>query len=965
MGLVLIAAIALLPSINAKLTSELAKQIEEAKPDELVECIVIMKEGYPYQAMEKIPVHGKIMTYKAIAEQSQRPVIEWLKTVDKEIEDCKCYWVLNGFYLKAKPGIIIEIAKRNDIAWICHNGEVHIITQPSFNPAPSSRAIEWNIQKIMADSCWNAGYTGQDVIIGICDTGVDHTHPALAGKWAGYFYDAINGQPTPYDDHGHGTHCMGTILGGDGFGPFTEDIGVAPNARFVAAKILNSGGSGSYSGCLAGLQFMADLKDSVDIKAVSNSWGADNSPDTFFYPVTRTYISLGIVPVFANGNSGPGAGTVAFPGSYSNVIGVGATNSSDDVADFSSRGPSPNQPPFNDPSTWLRYDWNFIKPQISAPGVSIRSCVPGGSYDTWQGTSMATPHVTGTIALICGKNPTLDVKTIYSILLDNVDQPSGGGPYPNNNYGWGRLNVWKAVKATPSPNRPYIILKRQQITDPAPGGNNNGVVEPGETARLVVTLKNIGYQPGYNTTGILQSFDNYVSVISGSYNFGTILSGDSASNTSNPYTFTAHSLTPIGHEAKLGLIVHADGQHDTLDFNDTIDIVLRIGGEKPSYAIFEDDFEYGGGIDSLLNYWQKVDGNWQRSTDTSISPIHSLYSGPVFTGWQWIGMKNGVDLSTFPYAQIEFWHKFILDSTGMGICGLWFVEVSTDNWNSWDIIHQGNEYPLPYEYSKPWTLINKSLNAYLNSNNFKVRFRLYSWNFNNFNHWWIDNFKILVPLDNEPPYFTNTTIWPDTTYTGPFPVQSTISDDHGIDSAYLYYRVNSGGWQKLVMILQKESGVYRATIPSQSVNSRIDYYLWARDKWLYTTPNIGTDPLGAPSGGYYSFLIKPQVAVHEQSMVQTISFINLSTNPVMDVVQFSYSVPAATKVSLTVYDIAGRQVKKIVNDEICAGEYIVKWNREDDVGRNISPGVYFVRFAAEPPDKSSNRSIVEKIILLR
>jgi subtilisin family serine protease len=950
-------------SIQAKLTDELRKQIDDAVPDQMISCIVMMQEIYPYETMEKASTYEKVMTYKAIAEQSQKPVLEWLMTSKNDVEVYKSYWVLNGFYLKAKPEIIKEIAKRNDVAWISHNGEVHIIAEPSFKPAPSSRAIEWNIQKIMADSCWNAGSTGQDIIIGITDTGVGYAEPAIAGKWAGYWYDAINGQTTPYDDHGHGTHCMGTILGGDGFGPFTEDIGVAPGAKFVAAKILDSGGSGSFAGCLAGLQFMANLKDSVDIKAVSNSWGADNSPDTFFYPVIRTYVSIGIVPVFANGNSGPGSGSVCFPGSYSNIIGVGATDNNDVIADFSSRGPAPNQPPFNDPSTWLRYDWNLIKPQISAPGVNIRSCIPGG-YDTWNGTSMATPHVTGAIALICGKNPTLDVKTIYDILLNNVDQPSGGAPYPNNNYGWGRLNVWKAVKATPSPNRPFIILKRQQITDPAPGGNDNGIVEAGETARLVVTLKNIGYQPGYNTTGILQSFDNYVSIISNSYNFGTIASQDSASNTSSPYTFKAHSLTPIGHTAKLGLIIHSDGQYDSLDFNDTIDIVLQIGGSKPGYAIFEDDFEYGSGIDSLLDYWDKVDGNWQRTTANYISPTHSLYSGPVFTGWQYISMKNGVDLSSFTDAQLEFWHKFILDSTGIGICGFWFVEASTDDWNSWDIIHQGNEFPLPYEYSKPWTLIDKSLTAYLGSNNLKVRFRLYSWNFNTWNDWWIDNFKILVPLDNEPPYFTNTTVWPDTTYTGPFPVQSTITDDHGIDSAYLYYRVNAGGWVKLAMVLQG-ADIYRTTIPQQVVNNRVDYYLWARDKWQYTTPNIGTDPLGAPADGYYSFLIKPLAGIQELAMAQEPSFMVISSNPVKGTVQFGYNLPAATKVNLTVYDVLGRQVRVLVCRDIAAGKYDVTWSRIDEAGRNIPSGIYFVHFIADLPGKSKGYSVVKKLILLR
>ena len=262
----------MLPLIAAgNISGELRQQITNARPDEMVSCIVFMKETYPYEEIEALSISDRISVFKQIANLSQVEVIAWLETRTNEAVVEQRFYVANAFHVRATPRVIQELAKHPDVGWISHNGEVHIIVEPSTAPAVSTRAIEWNIQKVMADSCWTAGFTGQGVILGLTDTGVDYTHPALANKWTGYFKVATGLPPssTPYDDHGHGTHCMGTIMGGDGFGPFTNDIGVAPGATFVAAKVLNSGGSGSYDQCLEGLQFMVDLKDSVDIKAVS------------------------------------------------------------------------------------------------------------------------------------------------------------------------------------------------------------------------------------------------------------------------------------------------------------------------------------------------------------------------------------------------------------------------------------------------------------------------------------------------------------------------------------------------------------------------------------------------------------------------------------------------------------------------------------------------------------------------
>jgi bacillopeptidase F len=311
---------------------------------------------------------------------------------------------------------------------------------------PEELFPEWNISMIGAPQCWNAGYTGDSIIIGIIDTGADTSHPSIRGKWLEpYWYDAVNDSPYPYDDDfGKGTMQLGIILGGDGNGPFIEDIGVAPSARFVACK----GFPGTYTTLLRCMDTIASWKrQGVNIRACCCGWGSPNQLDLAFWEACSVWKSLEILPIFAIGNSGPIPGTAGTPGNFPIAIGVGATNSSDDIASFSSRGPAPDTFPWNNTIYWYRPDWDLIKPDISAPGVSIRVPAPGGGYQLVNGTSFSAAHAVGAVLILCEANPNLSIREIYNLLLDYADEPPQGAPYPNNNYGWGRLNIWRALQA--------------------------------------------------------------------------------------------------------------------------------------------------------------------------------------------------------------------------------------------------------------------------------------------------------------------------------------------------------------------------------------------------------------------------------------------------------------------------------------------------------------------------------------
>jgi bacillopeptidase F len=427
---------------DGKLTSELEAYIKSASAGEKIPVIVHLREQYPYEEIQHLTRQEKIEIFEQVAQQCQEPFINYLQQFPDQVENITQFWIFNGFHMKATRDIIKEIADRNDIWYISHKPEI-VIPPVEKGEEIAARAADWNIQRVMAPSCWNAGYTGEDVLIGHIYTGMDTSLPALQGNFSGWWKDFDHGLPEPYDSSGYGTFEIGIICGGDGLGPFSSDIGVAPDARMVVAKAT------SIEKIDSAMQWMADLKvdSGVDIRAVVCSWGSSNTTELHWWNACNIWKSLNILPVFAIGNFGPNPGLAGTPGNYPLCIGIGATDNVDDIASFSSRGPAPNQSPWNETGNWYRNDWNLTKPDISAPGVNVRSCWIDGTYPIMAGTSIANAHIGGAAAILYQRDSTLTPEELYNILLENADHPSQGEPYPNNNYGWGRLNVWKALQS--------------------------------------------------------------------------------------------------------------------------------------------------------------------------------------------------------------------------------------------------------------------------------------------------------------------------------------------------------------------------------------------------------------------------------------------------------------------------------------------------------------------------------------
>ncbi|MBO1910834.1 S8 family serine peptidase, partial [Microvirga sp. 3-52] len=253
------------------------------------------------------------------------------------------------------------------------------------------------------------------VVIATIDSGVQWDHPAIKDKYRGYntetgevdhnfnWFDAVTGQTTPFDDIAHGTHVTGTMVGSETNG--TNAIGVAPGAKWIAVKAFSADG-GEDADLLEAAEWILAPRDKngntrVDMAPdiVNNSWSGGPGLDEWYRDVVTEWRNANIFPLFAAGNTtmfNPGGPeSISNPANYPESFAVGATNVNNSIANFSLRGPSP---------------YGEIKPDISAPGVNIRSSIPGGKYEGgWNGTSMAAPAVAGVIALLYEVNNSLTI----------------------------------------------------------------------------------------------------------------------------------------------------------------------------------------------------------------------------------------------------------------------------------------------------------------------------------------------------------------------------------------------------------------------------------------------------------------------------------------------------------------------------------------------------------------------------
>ena len=397
-----------------------------------------------------------IAALKDAAERGQAPLqidlALWEAT--KQVSDVRRFWIMDGLALSATESVVRALALRSDVQEIAFDGTLELDRPVDVTPASASPgSAETGLRVVNAPALWALGYTGAGITVMNIDTGVTGAHAALGSRWLGNtagvaaddaWFDPIRLTcPTPCDYGSHGTHTMGIMAGLD---PVTQDtVGVAFGAKWIAAATIDVGAFPSTSYSIAAFQWALDpgpgaTRGPADV--ISCSWqdpsltGAqDCGPNGTYWAAIDGFEAAGGAVVWSAGNNGPGVSTISRPKNrittpVNNFAtgNINGNNAAFPIASSSSRGPSV-------------CDGVTIKPEAVAPGTSVRSAVPTG-YAAMSGTSMASPHAAGVIALLLEAFPWATGTDVKLAIIATARDLGAAGE--DNTYGNGLIDAGAA-----------------------------------------------------------------------------------------------------------------------------------------------------------------------------------------------------------------------------------------------------------------------------------------------------------------------------------------------------------------------------------------------------------------------------------------------------------------------------------------------------------------------------------------
>ncbi|MGE5277345.1 MAG: S8 family serine peptidase [Acidobacteriota bacterium] len=465
--------------------------------------LVVLREQADLSGAAAIqdPIEKRRFVFEALreeADRSQAPLAARLRAAGATF---RSHYLVNMLEVEGDRALALEMARRPEVTRIAANRPSPLRRVPQAEPAEPLSAGEQaplgevavgpNLERIRAPEVWAEGFTGQGIVVGDADTGFAWEHPALKPHYRGFdglnvthdynwhdaVHDAAPGNPcgsnsaAPCDDSGHGTGTAGIAVGGDGAG---NQIGVAPGASLIGCRNMDQGNGtpARYTECF---EFFLAPTDSAgrfprpDLGAdvINNSWGCPASEGCTDPEILRAVVenvrAAGIFVVVSAGNAGSQCDTVLdAPAIYEASFSIGATNNSDGIASFSSRGPVTQD------------GSDRLKPDLVAPGVGVRTAArPSGFTSNFSGTSASAPHVAGAVALLWSAAPALrgDVAGSDQILRLSATPlastqdcpPYPGARVPNAVFGYGRLDVAAAVAlAGPVPPRRLIQTPRER-----------------------------------------------------------------------------------------------------------------------------------------------------------------------------------------------------------------------------------------------------------------------------------------------------------------------------------------------------------------------------------------------------------------------------------------------------------------------------------------------------------------------
>lgn len=497
--LVCLAAVAV--SAAGVITPYLADQLQTYRSDELV-AVYVKPVGDADVAFIEQATLGMtrdarrefaVEQMRDVAALSQDPIVAALGAYPVYmVTDIHQNWLANFVSCNATISVIRELAKMDEVAWIDFRPATSPFIEPiEVRPAGGNEpaANAWGVDKIGAPSVWTLGYNGAGIVVAVVDTGVNYLHADLAthmwhdtpgGLHYGWDMESGDGDPMPTSSN-HGTHCAGSVASN---GTAGTTCGVAPGATIMAIKVMTTVSPTAEQNVMDG--FAWAVSHGADVISTSLGYMPSWNPQRALWRTAeQNILAAGVPHSVAAGNEGPGSFTIrtpgdcpppwdhpdqVAPGGFSAVVTVGATTSTDAIASFSSRG----YVTWETISPWFDYNdtapnAGLIDPDVVAPGESITSCDwPGSGYTVMSGTSMATPHTAGLMALMLDANPALSVAQVDQI-IETTALPLGTTG-KDNTFGSGRIQALPAVQAAIS-----VGIEDEAGPVPAPGMLLSGI----------------------------------------------------------------------------------------------------------------------------------------------------------------------------------------------------------------------------------------------------------------------------------------------------------------------------------------------------------------------------------------------------------------------------------------------------------------------------------------------------------
>ena len=946
-------------------------KIEGLGGREMVKAMVMMAEKVDLDALNSELIASQAtrqVRHERVVRALQEMTLRTQPDVRRSLEEARSrgevqrfhpYWVSNVIGVTATVDFIYRLSQRPDVGVIYEDRVIPLdktfrLSEEGEAPPIVPMDVEPGVTSMRADSLWRAGITGDGVLVCNLDTGVNGNHPALADRWRGNdpgvtpqeaWFDPYNNSIFPVDDGNHGTGTMGCMTGVD---PVSGDtIGVAPGAKWIAANCFEDAitTSGAFT---AAFEWTIDpdgnpatISDVPDI--INNSWGSGPGCTDGDWSSIDANIAAGVMVVFSAGNDGPGAMTVSTPASRittsTNAFAVGATNASNSIASFSSRGPSP-------------CDGVTIKPEVVAHGSNIRTASQSGGYMIASGTSFSGPYAAGALALLRDISPDATPDQLMEILMSTAVDLGPAGE--DNSYGHGIPDLVEAANAVLALERnPRITFSGSVWND---GGN--GEPEAGESFDLVVHLGNMGISTtDVEATLSLQGPDPLVTIDSDFSSFGDIGPDTTGNNLSNPYHVTLDPEMPGAHLMNFVLDVTADGgaYAEQVPFTLSTPFVITMADHDIGNVRFSvsDGGRFG---------WDSLDQTDGSGFVFPISDVDQLYEGALVAGYDSVHVSHSArstpsgpvatDWQLLPGGDIQI--------TTPGIV--------SDQDGSSRYADSGADDPMGIEVSQ----------------------RSLAWSDSTYHDFVIveltlHNTGIDSSSDIENLYAGMYMDWDVRPWTGQLPL-----NDAGVDTTYdvgyIRSRISEKHCGVSVLteaglasfdLIDNQASQYEFTRAEYwgSLSGGIADYSGLNKDWSFL---ISTGPFNLPAGDSVTVAF---AVLGGESLDDLLSNVNAAReiygapvgvggdvagggnllprafalaqnypNPFNPSTTIRYQIPEnahdGAPVSLEVFDLRGRKVRTLVGEDQAPGYYAVQWNGRGDHGERLASGIYLYRLSA-------------------